>query len=175
MFKRTSTCIRVPKKKHKVLLLEFVSRLWSFFSPVLVEHWFHIWLMLHDCVLSKAPKTRFHICETRQRPIPSIQIRKHHNNLDSATFCVRRSGSSCHKQSYPHSWKQCKSNQLVSIIYIYCSKDARFISLNWNWNQILLKLKEIEKLKSDGIMYEKLLFYRVKLWKDESKNLCLLF
>ncbi len=46
----------------------------------------YIWLLLYACVLAKVPKTRLHICEMRQRPIFSIQITKHHKNLDSTLF-----------------------------------------------------------------------------------------
>ncbi len=86
MVKMIPKCIGVPKKKHKVLLLDFIPRLWSFFSPAFVEYWLYIWLLLHDCILAKVPKTRLHIHKTRQRPIPSIHITKFHKNLDSILF-----------------------------------------------------------------------------------------
>ncbi len=86
MIKKISTCIGVRKKKHKVLLLDFVSRLWSFSSLALVEHWLYIWLLLYASVLAKIPQTRLHIRETRQWPIFSIQITQHYKNLDSTLF-----------------------------------------------------------------------------------------
>ncbi len=45
-----------------------------------------MYLLLHDCVLAKVPKTRLHIHKTRQRPIPSIHITKFHKNLDFTLF-----------------------------------------------------------------------------------------
>ncbi len=106
MFKRIPTCIGVCKKKHKVLLLDIVLSQWSFFSPALVAHWLYIWLLLHGCVFVKVPKTNLHPCEMRhpckmrQQSTPPIQITKHRENLDSATFYVRERGSSHHHR--PH-------------------------------------------------------------------------
>ncbi len=118
MIKRIWTCIGVPKKKRKVLLQDFVPRPGSFFSPVLVKHWLHILLLLYVLVLAKVPKTRLHIRETRQRPIFSIQITKHYKNLDSILFISEVVVHHTAITLKSHTWKQCKSNQLVSAIYI---------------------------------------------------------
>ncbi len=135
MFKRISTCIGVLKRKHKVLLLDFAPRPRSFFSPALAEHWSYIWLLLYPSVLAKVSKTRLHIRETKQWPIFSIQITKYHKTLILHFLCPR--SWLILLPSYPRPWKLCKSTQLVNTMYIYCSKDAKFISLNCNWNQIL--------------------------------------
>ncbi len=87
--------------------------------------------------LLKYPRPGFHIRKTRLWPFFSIQLTKHHKNLILHFLCPRSWLITPPSLSYPRPWKQCKSNPLVSTMYIYCSKDAKFISLNWNWNQIL--------------------------------------
>ncbi len=138
MWSKGQRHIRMPlKKKHEVWLLDFVPRPWSFFSTALVAHWLYIWLLPHVYVLAKVPKTSLHIQKRDSNPLLPSRCKTPRKLWFRNFLCPRSRIIAPSSPSYNRTWKQCESNQPVNNMHIYCSKDAKLISLNWNWDRIL--------------------------------------
>ncbi len=148
-----------------------------FFLQYLWNIALHIWLLLHDCVLAKVPKTRLHIHKMRQRPIPSIQITKFHEKLNSTLFtfeAVARNSAitliSPHLKTMPKEstgkhhkrllLKRCKINffdpKLASNITFFLSHgmseavvDAKF----WPWHKKLCIFWAVNKHNTIHILF----------------------